>query len=305
MRALHVERTGPLVLVQDGGRTGYADIGVSPSGAADRGAFALGARLLGQTSTAAGLECVLGGLAVRARGHLVVTVTGAACDIWVDGRAEAHSAVLHLHDGQLLEVGSPWAGLRCYLGVRGGLDVPAVLGSRSSDTLADLGPPPVRAGDVIPVGSVTGSVVGSAAGSVVGSAVRRDVWEPVVDAAPLPARRDEVQVLTFTDGPRARWCAGLDQIGTALWRVDARSDRVAVRLDGSPLAWAADRVGRELASEGVVRGAVQLPPSGQPVVFLADHPVTGGYPVIAVLDPASADLAAQLRPGDRVRLRAR
>lgn len=294
MRALHVERTGPLVLVQDGGRPGYADIGVSPSGAADRGAFTLGARLLGQTAAAAGLECLLGGLAVRAHGHLVVTVTGAACDLRVDGRAEAHSAVLHLHDGQLLEVGSPWVGLRCYLGVRGGLEVPAVLGSRSYDTLADLGPAPVRAGDVIPVGSVLGLAAG-----------RPDVWEPVVDAAPQTPRTDDVQVLTFTDGPRSRWCAGLAQISTMEWRVDARSDRVAVRLEGSPLAWAADRVGRELASEGIVRGAVQLPPSGQPVVFLADHPVTGGYPVIAVLDPSSADRAAQLRPGDLVRLRAR
>lgn len=294
MRALHVERTGPLVLVQDEGRAGYADIGVSPSGAADRGAFALGARLLGQSVRQAGFECLLGGLAVRARGHVVVTVTGAPCEVHVDGRAVAHSAVLHLHDGQLLEVGNPWAGLRCYLGVRGGLEVPAVLGSRSRDTLSAIGPAPVRVGDVIPVGAGPTSRAGVP-----------EVWEPVVDVVPLATRGTDVQVLTFTEGPRASWCAGLDRLGGPVWRVAARSDRVAVRLDGPQLPWTTGQAGQELASEGVVRGAVQLPPSGQPVVFLADHPVTGGYPVIAVLDEPSADRAAQLRPGEQVRLRAR
>ena len=294
MRALHVERTGPLVLVQDGGRAGYADIGVSPSGAADRGALALGARLLGQSLRQAGLECLLGSVAVRARGHLVASVTGAPCEVRIDGRPVAHSAVLHLHDGQVLDLGRPWAGLRSYLSVRGGLQVPAVLGSRSRDTLAHLGPAPVRVGDVIPVGPGPTPVSGVP-----------EVWAPVVDAAPLPSPTGDIEVLAFTEGPRARWCAALDQLGTPLWRVADRSDRVAVRLLGPTLPWADDRAGRELASEGIVRGAVQLPPNGQPVVFLADHPVTGGYPVIAVLDATSSDRAAQLRPGDQVRLRRR
>ena len=125
---------------------------------------------------------------------------------------------------------------------------------------------------------------------------------PAIDVAPVPARADETTVLHWTPGPRADWLtvAGLGALRRTTWTVGADSNRVGVRLDGPPLA----RHERpELASEGLVRGAVQVPASGRPVIFLADHPTTGGYPVVAVVDDADTDALAQVRPGDRVELR--
>jgi len=175
-------------------------------------------------------------------------------------------------------------GLRTYLSVRGGIAVPTVLGSRSTETLAGLGPAPVRAGDRLPVGAPP----------------RRF---PSVDVAPVPPPSAGTVVLRAIPGPRADWLANPDALTAGPWTVASRSDRVGVRLEGPPLGYPASRAGQELASEGVVRGALQVPPNGQPVLFLADHPVTGGYPVAAVVLGADVDRAAQARPGQGVRIR--
>jgi allophanate hydrolase subunit 2 len=151
-RALQVLQTGPLTLVQDLGRPGLAALGAGRSGVADRGAFRLGARLLAQDYTAAALEVTFGGLAMRAHGDLMVALTGAAAPVTVDDRQVAHRSPLPLRDGETLEIGTPAVGLRTYLSVRGGVDVPAVLGSRATDTLSGIGPPSVKAGDLLPVG---------------------------------------------------------------------------------------------------------------------------------------------------------
>ena len=282
--ALEVLATGPLTLVQDLGRPGHAAVGVGRSGAADRGAFRLGARLLAQEYGAAALEVTLGGLQVRCRGELMVALTGAEGPAQVDGHLVDHRSPLRLRDGQVLRLGPPAVGLRTYLSVRGGIDVPAVLGSRSTDTLAGLGPPPVRVGDVLPVGPPP----------------RRF---PCVDVAPTPPLADGALVLHALAGPREDWLEDLTALTGTGWTGSSRRDRVGVRLEGPPLRHAADRAGQELASEGVVRGAVQVPAGGQPVLFLADHPVTGGYPVVAVVLGADVDRAAQARPGQAVRLR--
>ena len=285
--AVEVVRTGPLALLQDAGRPGFAAVGVGPSGAADRASYHLACRLVGHEDAPATLEVLLGGLVLRARGALTVALTGAPAPATVDGRPVPHAAVVELTDGAELSLGTPATGLRTYLAVRGGLLAEPVLGSRSTDTLSGVGPPALRDGDVLAVG-------------------RAPATFPVLDAAPLPAPVGGASLLDVLPGPRSAWVGGLGALTGRRWVVGPDSDRVGVRLD--PVGEAVTRLDAhrdaEVPSEGVVRGAVQLPPDGHPVVFLADHPVTGGYPVVAVLTVAATDRAAQLRPGHGVRLRA-
>jgi biotin-dependent carboxylase-like uncharacterized protein len=279
---LTVLASGPLTTVQDRGRPGWASIGVTRSGAADRQAAALANRLVGNDAAAAVLEVTVGGLQVQAGRTLLVAVSGAPAPVTVDGRAAPFDAPLTLRPGQVLGLGNPAVGLRSYLAVRGGIGVPPVLGSRSTDTLSGLGPAPLRPGDVLPVGALAAA-------------------EPVVDVAPVgaPSSRPVLRVLP---GPRRDWMAptAWTALTTEDWTVSPDSDRVGLRLAGPRL----DRARTdELPSEGLVPGAVQVPPDGAPVLFLVDHPVTGGYPVLAVVTTDDLPAAAQLRPGDRVRFR--
>jgi biotin-dependent carboxylase-like uncharacterized protein len=282
-RALEVLKAGPLTLIQDLGRLGFGSIGVGSSGAADRGAFRLGARLLAQPYSAAALEVTFGGLSVRARGDLQLALTGAQAPATLDGRAVGYFGPFTVADGQVLTLASPSVGLRSYLSVRGGIAVAPVLGSRSTDTLSGLGPPPLRAGDVLPVGPAPTAF-------------------PNLDLAPAPVISAETLVLQALRGPRDDWLADLEALAATSWTISTDSDRVGIRLSGAPLKRRASRLGHELPSEGVVSGSVQVPPSGQPVVFLADHPVTGGYPVVAVLLDADIDRAAQAVPGPQLRI---
>lgn len=281
---LTVLAPGPLATVQDRGRPGWASIGVTTSGAADRSAHDLANRLVGNVPDAATVEVTAGGLRLRAGRTLLVAVTGAPLPVAVDGRAAPFAAPLTLPPGGVLDLGRPAVGLRSYVAVRGGVDVPLVLGSRSTDTLSGLGPRPLTAGDELPVGALAAE-------------------EPLVDVAPVapPAARPVLRVLP---GPRRDWLApeAWAALTAGEWTVTPDSDRVGLRLAGPPLIRAVDA---ELPSEGLVAGAVQVPPDGSPVLFLADHPVTGGYPVLAVVVTGDLPAAAQLRPGDRVRFRAR
>jgi biotin-dependent carboxylase-like uncharacterized protein len=182
--------------------------------------------------------------------------------------------------GAELRVGIPARGLRSYLAVRGGVAVPPVLGSRSTDSLSGLGPPPLCQGDLLPLGSPDG------------------LAPIIVDAAPPPAS-PERPVLRVIAGPRDDWFAAgaLERLCDSPYEVSQDINRVGVRLRGGALTRMRDG---ELPSEGMVAGAIQVPPNGQPIVFLTDHPPTGGYPVIAVVVPADLPRAAQLRPGDKV-----
>lgn len=280
---LEVVRPGPLTVVEDLGRPGRSDLGVGPSGAADRGAFALGARLLGQDTDLAALEAHHGGLVLRALDTVTVALTGAPTDATVDGRPVGHAAPVTVRRGSVLALGTPISGMRTYVSVRGGIAVPLVLGSRSYDTLSAIGPPPLREGDHVPVGPPTG--------------------QPSVDVAPVAAPPTGPVRLDALPGPRLDWVHDPTRLTAHAWTVDPASDRVGLRLDGPALRRPPALEERELPSEGVVRGAVQVPADGRPVVFLADHPVTGGYPVVAVLTDHAADLAAQLVAGQLVSLR--
>jgi len=273
-----VEATGPLATVQDLGRPGLADLGVSPSGAADRSAHRLANRLVGNPEGDATIEVTLGGLGVRATATHWVAVTGAPTTVLVNDRPTASHALIALPPGDRLTVLAPAYGVRSYLAVRGGITVPPVLGSRATDLLSGIGPAPLRPGDELPIGGPGPPL-------------------PGVDLVPPHQPR---KMLAITPGPRRDWFT--DQAWTDLlgqpWTVSPDGNRVGVRLEGAPLP---RRITEELPSEGLVRGAVQVPASGEPLIFLADHPVTGGYPVIAVLTDRAADHAAQLRPGERVR----
>ncbi|MFJ8214868.1 biotin-dependent carboxyltransferase family protein [Streptomyces sp. NPDC096033] len=281
---LLVVRAGALTTVQDLGRPGYAHLGVPRSGALDTGAHALANRLVGNQAGAATLETTLDGVRLRALAPVTVAVTGAPCAVRVCGRPAAWGAPVWLRAGAELDVGRASAGLRSYVAVRGGVAGPAVLGSRSTDLLAGLGPVVLSDGTVLEVGAAGAAPVSGA------------------DALRVPGPPVAELVLPLRLGPRADWFTGASvaRLLASPYRVSAASNRIGLRTEaGPPLERA--RSG-ELPSEGMVLGAVQVPPDGLPVVFLADHPVTGGYPVVGVVPPGPAlDAAAQARPGLAVR----
>lgn len=254
------------------------------SGAADMPSSLLANRLVGNDEGAACLEATFGGLVLQSTGLVLVAVTGASAPVFVDDRLESVNTLLFLRPGSRLCIGMPTAGVRNYVAVRGGIDVLPVLGSRATDMLSGLGPLPVRQGDELPVGEP-----------------RLD--HPRVEQAPVPhlkAAGDDKVPLRFFVGPRHDWFerTALPTLTSTAWDVGVDSNRVGVRLKGPVLR---RRRTDELPSEGMVLGAIQVPPSG-PVLFLADHPLTGGYPVIGVLDAPSVARAAQLRAGERVQL---
>lgn len=278
---IEIIASGPLATVQDLGRPGWAGWGVGRSGAADRAAHRLANRLVGNPPDAATIEVTFGGLTVRCLDATFVAVTGAVGRLTASPGAPLGPGVgVALPAGTVLTVGRPDRGLRSYLAVRGGIDVAPVLGSRATDTLAGLGPPALAPGTTLPVGEGAG---------------------PFPPAHVAPHRHPaEPEVLTVVPGPRDDW-GSLPQLLATTWTVGPTSDRIGLRLDGPPVA----RRAGELPPEGMVRGAIQVPPDGRPVLLLADHPVTGGYPVLAVVTDAHTDRAAQLRPGDGVRFRLR
>ncbi|MFF9818608.1 biotin-dependent carboxyltransferase family protein [Streptomyces sp. NPDC014006] len=283
-RALAVVRAGALTTVQDRGRPGHAHLGVPRCGALDAAAAELVNRLVGNPPEAAVLETTLSGCALRPRRAVTVAVGGAPCRVTVDGRPAAWGAPVRVPAGALLDVGPAVRGVRSYVAVSGGVAVEPVLGSRSTDLLSGLGPAPLADGAVLPLGPETGPETAPYAR---------------VDVAPQPCPPDEL-VLRVTLGPRDDWFTpeAVRVFTTRAYRVSAASNRIGLRTEGPSLERA--RPG-ELPSEGMVLGAVQVPPDGRPVVFLADHPTTGGYPVIGVVRTADLPAAAQAVPGTPVR----
>ncbi|MBO4123189.1 5-oxoprolinase/urea amidolyase family protein [Cupriavidus gilardii] len=284
--ALKVKGTGLLTVFQDLGRHGQAGQGVSASGALDQAALRTANRLVGNRSDSAALETVGGGLQLQSQGDTVLAVTGADAPLTLrtaDGRqwnVPTHQAVA-LADGDTLSLGQPVAGARCYIAARGGFAVAPVLGSCATDTLAGIGPSPLAVGDVL-------GVLPAPAGAVVGM--------PEQPAADLPTVDRDV-VLDVVLGPRTDWFTpeSVARLAAQRWQVTPQSNRVGLRLTGEvPLERA---ITGELPSEGTVLGALQVPPSGQPILFLADHPLTGGYPVIGAVAPYHLDRAGQIPVG--------
>ncbi|MEU2118400.1 biotin-dependent carboxyltransferase family protein [Streptomyces sp. NPDC016459] len=294
-RAVSVVRAGALTTVQDLGRTGHAHLGVPRSGALDPSALRLVNRLVGNPETAAVLETTVDGCAVRPRRAVTVAVGGAPCPVRVDGRPAAWGTAVRVAAGSVLDVGAAARGVRAYVAFGGGIAVEPVLGSRSTDLLSGLGPAPLVEETVLPLGPEP-----AARGAVVqGVVVRGPAARGAVDAPPWPGPPDEL-VLRIRFGPRDDWftAAALRTLATRAYRVSPACNRIGLRLEGPPLERA---LPGEPASEGMVLGAVQVPPDGRPVVFLADHPTTGGYPVVAVVREADLGAVAQAVPGTPVR----
>jgi KipI family sensor histidine kinase inhibitor len=288
-RFLEIVRPGPLATVQDLGRHGYGAVGVPPSGAADPESLITANRLAGNPDGAAGLELTLGRAVFRCLGDAVIATAGAPAVVTVTPEAGGPAAEIPpgspfgVKNGSLVRIGPPSIGLRSYIAVAGGIATPAVLGSRSADLLSGLGGGPLRAGDRLPVGPADAA------------------------AAPRPAAADRrehrfsgiTRQLRVIPGPRLDWfgAGALAALRGEPYQVSPASNRTGLRLRGPVVQRAGDA---ELASEGMVTGSLQVPHDGQPILLLADHPTTGGYPVIAVLAGADIGLAAQLRPGDLV-----
>jgi KipI family sensor histidine kinase inhibitor len=320
--AIEVIKPGPLATVQDLGRPGYGHLGVPHSGAADAASLRLANRLVGNADGAAGIELTFGRAAFRFPAGAWVAVTGASAPVTLEtgqagdapvtaggapGRGSGtardmpRDAEFSIPAGGVVRVGAPAAGLRSYLAVRGGIGVPPVLGSRSTDLRSGLGPAALRPGDALPVG--VAAEPGPAAGA--GGHAAETTALPVADAAAMVAPTvmpvaGEPAVLRVVPGPRDDWFEpdALRQLCAGTYVVTPASDRTGLRLDGPALVSARSD---QLPSEGVATGALQVPPSGRPILLLADHPVTGGYPVIATVLSADIGLAAQLRPGSKVR----
>ncbi|MFI0404361.1 biotin-dependent carboxyltransferase family protein [Actinomadura sp. 3N508] len=282
-RELLIHQPGPLTLVQDLGRTGHASLGVPPSGAADPPALKLANRLVGNPENTAGLEITLGGLIAEFTAGHWLALTGAELPARLDDTPLAANAPHYARPGQILRLERPpGRGLRTYLAISGGIDVPPVLGSRSADLMSGLGPPPLRSGTRLPLGPSTTATLN-------------------VDVAPVPGLAP-APVLEIVPGPRDDWFSApaMALLTSSEYTVTSEANRIGIRLSGPALT---RRRTAELPSEAMMTGALQVPPTGLPILFLNDHPTTGGYPVIAVVTTASLPAAAQLVPGDTLRFR--
>ena len=293
MTSLRIVEVGWGTTLQDHGRPGLADVGVPRAGAVDRHSHDLVNRLVGNAVDAATIE--------TNRGLVVEAVEPAVVASSADG------AVRTLRASERLHVDAAPDEMWAYLAVRGGIEVEPVLGSRSHDTLCGLGPDSLAAGHLLAIGPDPGT-------------------DMPTDLAPHDVRRRAVRIW---DGPQHEWFGSIDVMIGDEWLVTAEVSRVGVRLERRPrssarssppgssppdssrpvadagivLDAARSRQIRSMPSEGLVEGAIQITPSGQPIVMLSNHPTTGGYPVIAVADPDDVAVVAQSPPGSAIRFR--
>ncbi|MCC8459447.1 5-oxoprolinase/urea amidolyase family protein [Photorhabdus aegyptia] len=288
--SLKILTTGIQTLFQDLGRSGQASLGISAAGALDKTALKSANRIVGNPSDNACLEIAQGGLSFISHGNVIIAFTGADCPITVQTGSGRKFQVdgyqpVDLSDGDKVTLGTPKAGVRSYLAVRGGFAKQPILSSLSYDTLAHIGPSPIAIGDTLDILTLTQ-----------GSAVSMDE-SPAFN---MPAT-DDIVTLDIILGPRTDWftAEALSLLKSQLWQVTPQSNRVGIRLYGdTPLS----RLNhKELPSEGTTTGAIQVPASGQPVLFLADHPLTGGYPVIGSVASYHLDLAGQIPVNARIR----
>ncbi len=289
MPCLEVLQPGLQSLFQDLGREGQTGQGVSSAGAMDKSALRAANRMVGNPSHATAIEIAQGGLSLICHRPTIIGVTGAQMTMTITTAegARYHATPwqpIELAQGDTLTLGAATAGLRSYLALRGGFEITPVLGSCATDTLARLGPAPLRRGDALHSANL----------AVAALSLNES---PAFD---LPCS-GECVTLDIVMGPRSDWFTekALALLCDQPWQVTPRSDRVGIRLEGEHSL--SRRITEELPSEGTVTGALQVPASGQPVLFLADHPLTGGYPVIACVADHHLDLAGQIPPGATVR----
>jgi len=280
--SLTVVSPGMLALIEDAGRPGFGSSGVGRSGAFDRMALRQANLLVGNPGDTPALEILGGGTHLRVTHEHVLAVTGAVGAVHADGHPVEHGRPFVVFADQDVSLGIFDVGLRAYLAVSGGILAGEVLGSTSTDTLSELGPPPGAAGAKLRCGLPSGRPLDG------------------VDVPALMASGStNVDIIL---GPRDDWFtdAALARLLASAWTVTPTSNRIGIRLDGPELERARDG---ELPSEPCVFGSIQVTSAGLPVVLGPDHPVTGGYPVIAVVADHHLDRLAQVRPGEILRFR--
>lgn len=274
---IDVLRAGPLTTVQDLGREAWRDRGISRCGALDDIALAWGNLLVGNPVGAAGLEFTLGPATLRFTTACCIAVTGTDADATLDGRPLRPWWRQRVQAGQTLKLAAPRERMRSYLAVSGGIATAPALGSRSTDLKAGFGGldgHALRDGDHLPLG-----LLAALPSRRVG--LRPPDWDASVRVLVGPEHAD------FSVAARETFWA-------THWRLTPQSNRMGYRFAGPELK----RVrGAELASHGVLPGVIQVPPSGQPIVLLADAQTTGGYPKIGVVIRADLWKLAQLRLG--------
>lgn len=290
--SIKIERVTFPVLFQDQGRSGLSDMGISESGAMDKSSFHAANRIVGNKPTEAVLEITNGCLKIQIVGELVISLTGAICPISIktvegDILQKEFYQPIALCDGDELELSVPETGVRSYLAVRGGWIYESVLQSGSYDTLAQIGPLPLNRDDEVFVSNDS-------------------VSQSVLPYCPFPApfpRKQDVVTLDIVMGPHTDWFidSAVAILISQSWRVTHESNRIGLRLNGHTSLARKDK--QELPSEGTVAGSIQVPTNGQPVLFMRDHPLTGGYPVIAVIADYHLDRCGQLPVGCHVMFR--
>ena len=282
--------TGLQTLFQDLGRIGQSALGISESGAMDKNALRSANRLVGNVSDETVLEITQGGFKARANKDLVIAITGAPCVIEITTENEEHYEAdvyqtIHLAKGDVIKLGRPSKGVRSYLAIRGGFNIEPVLSSCSFDTLAQVGPLPVTVGQALAINNKATTQAISVNET------------PIFD---YPSA-DDVVVLDVILGPRTDWFTqqAIERLTNQLWQVTAASNRIGLRLLGEhPFE---REIQQELPSEGTCIGAIQVPANGQPVLFLNDHPLTGGYPVIGTVCEYHLSLAGQIPVNAQIR----
>ncbi len=281
MAALSVVRPGMFTTVQDLGRWGFQSRGVPVSGAMDRFSHRLANRLIGNSDQAATLEVTLIGPRIRFEEATSFAVAGATFGLMLDAVAIEMNRMIEARAGSVLRFGERQLGARSYIAIEGGVDVPKILGSRSTHVLTRMGGLDGRA---LRGGDRIRTVIGTSG-------------EGQVTTAPRPFPVPPFQMPD--GGARLRVIPGeqtlFERLASHRFRVSPRSDRMGYRLDGAGVGHLPDG---ELISAAVVTGAVQVTPAGQPILLMADHATTGGYAIGATVITADVPVAAQLAPGD-------
>lgn len=285
MNTILVQVSGLLTTVQDLGREGFGPAGVSPSGAADPLALRLGNFLVGNVENAAALEMtLLGGEFLFPQGA-ALALTGSDFGATLDHAPVQPGAFFEAQPGQTLRLGPTKSGARCYLCVRGGIDVPLFLGSASTHLLSRLGGfegRALRKGDVLQIGAAAGP------------------FQPRRLSATALAKLAPRKILRVTAGPQSDSFApaAFRAFHSSVYRVAEESNRMGIRLQGQPVAL---QSGDDMITEGVSLGAVQIPSGGQPIILFVEQQTTGGYPKIANVISADFSSLGQLRPRDEIR----
>ena len=283
-RSITVLRQGLLTTIQDCGRWGYQHLGVPVSGPMDPSAHRVANALLGNAREAATLEVTILGPELRFEHAARIVITGGDLQPALDGRPLPRNTVVQCAAASVLRFGDRRSGARAYVGVDGGVTVPQVLGSRATHVMSGLGGiagRPLRAGDRIPLGIPRSSASSSS----------------ISEHRPGAAIETRLRVMP---GPQADYVhpSTLDALQRSRFTVSSQSDRMGYRLAGAALPITEES--GDMISDATVVGAVQVPPSGQPILLMADRQTTGGYPQIAVVITADLPLAGQLGPGDSV-----